>query len=403
MENALKGIRVLDLTRYLAGPFTTMILADLGAEVIKIEVPGEREQAPPIYTYKGQDAYFLSVNRNKKSIALNLKLPKARDIFYQLVKKSDVVIDNFRPGVPERLGTDYENLKKQNSAIIYCSITGFGPDGPLRDRPSFDLVAQALTGVMKLTGEPGRPPIRAGVAAADLSAGMFAAHGIMAALYARERTGKGQKVETSLLESLLALLSYEASCYFVSGEIPPPVGSGHRTLNPYGAYPTSDGYIAVAGMYHFEKLCKAIDKPEMAKEPEFNTIAARFANKDKLTSILNKRFKQKTSEQWLQILADGDVPSAPINSLDVALSHPQVLHRDMVISIEHCLGGQIKVIGNPIKMSGTEAEQKKYFFSPPVLGQHTREILTGYLGYASEQIKALEKEGVVQQYHKEME
>lgn len=395
MEIALSGVRILDLTRHLAGPFASMLLADMGAEVIKIEEPKGREEAPPFYSYKGQDAYYLSVNRSKKSIVLNLKKPGGLEVCYDLVRKADVVMDNYRPGVLERLRIDYEALCRVNPQIVSCSITGYGPSGPYRDRPSYDLAAQALSGIMSLTGEMGRPPVRAGVAVADLCAGIFAAQGILAALFYRERHGRGQKVDTSLLEAAVALLSYEASGYFVSGEVPGPSGSGHRFMNPYRAYQTRDGYIVVAAMYSFDKLCRAIGREELAGDPRFSSLPLRFEHRKELNSLLEQVFLARSAGEWLRILHEGDVPCAPVNALDKALADPQVLAREMVVSIEHTLGGAIKVVGNPVKLSATPPERRRQYFSPPIYGQHTDEVLANLLGYSAEKIEELRREKVI--------
>ena len=269
METALAKVRIVDLSRALAGPYGSMILGDLGAEIIKIEPLGARTEATGPYSYKGQDAYFMSINRSKKSVTLDLRTDKGREVFYDLVRISDVVFDNFRPGVLERLRIDYDTIKELNPRIICCSISGFGSNGPYRERPAYDLVVQAVSGAMSITGEPGRPPVRSAIAIGDQGAGMFAAHGILAALYARERTGVGGKVETSLLEAMMALLAYEASYYFVSGLVPGPVGSGHRTLPVYQAFKTRDGYIAIAAINRFHALCKALDREDLTQDPRF--------------------------------------------------------------------------------------------------------------------------------------
>ena len=395
METALAGVRVLDLTRALAGPYGSLILGDLGAEIIKIETLDARTEATGPYSYKGQDAYFMSINRNKKSISLDLRTADGKEVFYDLVRISDVVFDNFRPGVLERLKIDYNTLKEFNPGIICCSISGYGSTGPYRNRPAYDLVAQAMSGVMSITGEPGRPPVRSGIAIADQGAGMFAAHGILAALYARERTGVGGKVETSLLEATIALLAYEASYYFISGLVPGPVSSsGHRTQVPYQTFKTRDNYIASAAINRFPALCKALDREDLAEDPRFSESQI-IEHREELSPILQEVFLTKDTSEWLELLTEADVPCGPVNTLDKALSDPQVLARDMVVSIDHTLGGQIKQTGNPIKMSATPPEVKHKFLSPPTLGEHTDEVLSQLLGYSPEKINRLRQQKVI--------
>ena len=382
METALNGLRVLDLTRYLAGPYGAMLLADLGAEVIKVEAPGSRPASPPdVYSFKGQDAYFLSTNRAKKSMVLDLTKPQGREVFYDLVRKADVVFDNARPGVMEKLKTDYETLKKVNPRIICCSITGFGPTGPDCRRPAFDLVIQAMSGGMSITGEPGRPPVRSGIAIADIGAGIMGAMGILAAIYARDRTGVGQKVETSLIETHMSMLVYEAAYYLLSGLVPGPVGSGHRGHVTYGAYKTSDEYVAVGCPDDLQahNLFRAIGRPDMVTHPKFATPAARFANREELTALLQQVFLTRTASEWLEVLTRYDVPCSRVNTLDKALAEPQVLHRDMVVTIDYAGGGQLRQVGNPVKISGTPPQVQKLFLSPPLEGQHTHEILSNLL------------------------
>lgn len=394
METALAGVRVLDLTRALAGPYGSMILGDLGAEIIKIEALDARTEATGPYSYKGQDAYFMSVNRSKKSITLDTRTDMGREVFYDLVKISDVVFDNFRPGVVERLKVDYNTLKELNPRIICCSISGFGSSGPYRDRPAYDLVAQALSGTMSITGEPGRPPVRTGIAISDQGAGMFAAHGILAALYARERTGVGAKVETSLLEATIALLAYEASYYFVSGLVPGPVGSGHRTLALYQTFQTRDGYVAIAAISRFPALCKALAREDLTQDPRFSRDQMP-EHKEELLAVLQEVFLTKDTEEWLKLLTEADVPCGPVNTLDKALSDPQVLASDMVVSIEHTLGGQIKQTGNPIKIAATSPDVRHKFLSPPTLGEHTSEVLSNLLGYSEEKLNRLRDEKII--------
>jgi len=395
METALAGVRVLDLTRALAGPYGSMILGDLGAEIIKIEDVGPRREATGPTSYKGQDAYTMSINRSKRSMTLDLRTDKGKEVFYDLAKISDVVYDNFRPGVVERLKVDYDTLKGINPRIICCSISGFGSTGPYRDRPAYDVVIQGMTGVMSITGEPGRPPVRAGIAISDQGAGMYAAHGILAALYARERTGVGQKVETSLFEATIAQLAYEASIYFVSGIVPGPIGSGHRILPVYQAFQTQDGYIAIAAIGDkYPPLFKALGREDLLQDPRF-TGPATPENRAERVALIQEVFLTKSAEEWLKLLVEADVPSGPVNTLDVALADPQVMATEMVATIDHTLGGQIKQAANPIKMSGTPPELRTKFMSPPVVGEHVEEILTRLLGYSKEKIDQLRQEKVI--------
>ena len=394
MEIALAGVRVLDLTRALAGPYCSMILGDLGAEVIKIEAVQGRKEVTGPYSYKGQDGYFMSVNRSKKSVTLDIRTDDGREVFYDLVKVSDVVLDNFRPGVMERLKVDYEVLKGINAGIISCSISGFGSDGPYRDRPAYDLVVQAISGAMSITGEPGRPPVRSGVAIGDQGAGMFAAHGILAALYARQRTGVGCQVETSLLEAMVAQLAYEASLYLLSGIIPEPLGTGHRTLPFYQAFRTRDGHIAIAAIDRFPNLCKAVGREDLTEDPRFAEDQIN-EHRDEFIAIMEEVFAGRTTDEWLERLNGNDVPCGPVNTLDKALTDPQVLARDMVVSVDHTLGGRIAQTGNPIRISTTPPDARRRFLSPPTLGEHTTEVLSQLLGYSHERIDRLRQEKAV--------
>jgi crotonobetainyl-CoA:carnitine CoA-transferase CaiB-like acyl-CoA transferase len=394
METALTGMRVLDLTHVQAGPYGSLILADLGAEVIKIEPhQGDFSREFPFYTYKGESYYYLNFNRNKKGMVLDLKTEKGREVFYDLVRISDVVFDNFNPGVVERLGLDYETLRKINPQIICCSITGFGSSGPYRERRSYDLIAQALSGAMSLTGEPGRPPVRCGISIADMAGGMYAALGIMAAYIARQRSGEGQKIDISLLDGMIALCSYFASYYFLSGNVPGPQGSGHISAIPYGAFKTKDGYIVIAEGW--PRIARVLGIESYIDDPRFATRADRLQHKEEFYAILQEAFLKETTEVWVELLNAEGIAAAPVNTIDKALSDPQVLHREMVVSIPHTLGGEIKAIANPIKLSATPPEVRKKFESPPVLGQHTEEILTGLLGYSREKVEELRRERVI--------
>lgn len=395
MEKALANVRIIDLTRALAGPYGSMILGDLGAEIIKVEAVGSKRENTGGTAFKGQDAYNMSINRSKKSITLDTRTEKGREILYELVKISDVVFDNFRPGVLERLKMDYETLKKINPRIISCSISGFGPRGPYRDRPAYDVIIQALTGVMSITGEPDRPPVRCGIALSDQGAGMFAAHGILAALYARERTGVGQKVETSLFEATIAQIAYEASIYYVSGEVPGPVGSGHRILPVYQAFETRDGYVSIAAVGDkYPPLFKALGQEDLLTDPRF-TGPATLENKKERVSIIQEIFLTKTTEEWMRLLIEADVPCGPVNTLDKALADPQVEATDMVVTIDHPSGVQVRQTGNPIKMSGTPSELKTKFLFPPYVGEHTEETLSRLLGYSEEKLAGLREEKII--------
>ena len=394
METALSGVRILDLSRFLAGPYCAMILGDLGAEVIRIEAVSGRRDMAGSYAYKGHDPYFMSINRSKKSVTIDMRKEEGQAVFHDLVKVSDVVLSNFRVGVLERLKADYETLKQINPRIISCAITGFGPDGPYRDRPAFDLVAQAMSGAMSITGEPGRPPTRSGIAISDQGAGMFAAHGIMAALYQRERSGVGCLVETSLLEATVAQLAYEAGLYLVSGILPGPLGSGHRTQPLYGAFATRDGYIAIAGFGRFPSVCRVIGREYLIGEERFRDDRI-LENRDEIDAILKEVFLTRGTVEWVERFVKEDVPCSPVNNFEEALADEQVLARDMVVSIDHPVAGEIRQTGNPIKMSGTPPETRSKFLPPPMLGEHNDEILSGLLGYPAERIEQLRLEETI--------
>ncbi len=393
MAGALEGVIILDLTQALAGPFGSMLLGDLGAEAIKIEPPGQRRAVEGGVVYKGETIHFLSTNRNKKSIILDLKMPEGKQVFYELTRKADIVFDNYRSGVPERLGIDYNTLKDINPRIISCSITGFGSSGLYKDRPAYDLIVQAISGGMSITGEP--PPARAGIPIADLSGGMLAAQGVLAALYARERTGMGQRIEVSLLDTQISLLNYCVAEYFVAGSTAGPVGVGQRGDPTYRMYQTSDGNIVIAiappGTRFWEKLCHALGRDKLAIDPRFNHFTKRRENADELVAIIQDSLRSKSTEEWLACLIREGVPAGPVNTIDKALKDPQVWHQKMIVPIDCVSGGQIKVAGNPIKMSAAEPVYK----SPPTFGQHTEEVLSRLLGYSSAKIAGLRNKGVI--------
>jgi crotonobetainyl-CoA:carnitine CoA-transferase CaiB-like acyl-CoA transferase len=395
MAKALEGIKVLDLSRALAGPYCTMMLADMGAEVIKLEMPGRgddsRSWGPPFV--EGESAYFMSINRNKKSITLNMKSDKSTEIIHKLIKQSDVLVENFRPGAMERLGLGYERVKEMNPRIIYCSISGFGQDGPYRMLPGFDQVLQGMGGLMSITGELGGPPIKVGVAIADISGGMFASNGILVALYNREKTGKGQMVDVSLLDSQVAWLTYRAGAYFASGEVPQPMGSGHPVIVPYQAFKAKDVFIniAVGNDQLWERFCKAVGLENVMNDPKFATNAKRVENREEIVKIISDLIVTKDGEEWLKIITDAGVPCGPIYTVDKVFADPQVLHREMVKELDHPKAGKVKVTGIPIKLSDTPGEVET---APPVLGQHTQEILTE-LGYSDKDLEKLKQEKVI--------
>lgn len=395
MSLPLSGVRILDLTLIMAGPYCTLILGDMGAEVIKIEKPGigESSREMPPYFFEGQSAYFIAMNRNKKSMTLDLKSEQGRHIFYELAKKSDVVIDNFRPGVVKKLGFDFDTLKGLNPRIICCSISGYGQTGPFRDRPAFDLVIQARGGIMSYTGEPGQMPVRMGAPMGDLSGGLFASQGILAALYQREKTGRGQQIDVSLVDCQTSLLTYRAQFYLVGNDIARPVGSGHVSAHPIRAFQTKTFAIVIDANTEsiFAELCDAIGKPAMSSDQKFNTRENRLRNKEELYSILEAAFLKKTGEEWLELL-EKRIPIAPINTIDKALADPQTLSRNMLVEVEYANNKKLKILGNPIKMS--EIEQEK-FKRPPYLGEHTGEILSELLQYSPEQIEELRSRKVV--------
>ncbi len=374
-----------------------MILGDLGAEVIKIETTGggddTRQWGPPFIG--GESAYFLSINRNKKSLTLDLSSNEGRSIFYDLVAKCDVMIENFRPGVTEKLQINYPTISKKNPTLIYCSITSFGPRGPYKDWPAYDIVIQGMGGLMGVTGEPERPPVRIGVAISDLGAGMYATIAILAALAGRQRTGRGQMVDVSLLDSTVSLMTYMAGYFFATGQSPKRMGSAHPTIVPYQCFKTKDGdfvTVAIGNDKLFRTFSKTIGMENLADDPKFSSNAQRVANRNELIPQLERTFLQKTREEWLRILTEAKLPAGPVYSIGEILSDPQIKQREMHVTITHPKAGKISQIGIPMKFSETTPEIRN---PPPLLGQHTDEILSKLLGYDSHRIAELHEKRIV--------
>jgi formyl-CoA transferase/CoA:oxalate CoA-transferase len=395
MARLLEGVTVLDLTRMLAGPYGALLLADLGAEVIKVEDPvgGDpvRGMGPPFI--QGESAYFISINRNKKSLTLDLTTPRGREVFLRLVQKADVVLDNFRPGILERLELDHPTLRRINPRIVACSISGFGQAGPYRSLPAFDLILQAMGGAMSITGEPERDPVRMGIPMGDLAGGLFGAMAVAAALFQRERTGEGRYIDLSLLDCQVSLLTYVAQYFLVTGEVPGPVGSAHATIVPYQAFKTKDVHIVIAIFTEkfWSQFCNAIGRPDLVEDPRFATNRERHAHRHELIPILERIFATRTGEEWLKDLRAEGIPSGPIHTVDRVLSDSQVLHRGMVVEMDHPVCGRLKVLGTPVK---TVPAAEETLLPPPALGQHTEELLRR-AGYTTTEIEELRRQRII--------
>lgn len=372
-----------------------MILGDLGAEILKVEPPDggdeSRNYGPPFV--EGESYYFLSLNRNKKSLVLDLKSREGKEVLHKLVLKSDVLVENFRPGVTKKLNIDYSTLGSLNPRLIYCSITGFGQDGPYSGRPGYDIVSFATGGIMSLTGEPGQPPVKIGIPVADIGAGMFATSTILAALISRQQTGKGQYIDVSLLDGQVSWLTFQAGYYFGTGRSPRKMGSAHPTIAPYQAFKASDSYfvLAVGNNSAWKTFCEALGLRELFNRPKFSTNPLRVKNQRELTDILEPFFAKKSASHWLGLLEEAGVPCASINDLDTTLTHPQVIHRGMVQEVVHPKAGKIKVLGIPFKLSETPGAIRS---PPPLLGEHTDEVLRR-VGYGNGEISRLRAEGAV--------
>ena len=396
----LNGVKVIDLTHMLAGPYAGMVLADLGAEVVKVEPLGSGEMTrgllknDPNYSFKNFGAYFLTLNRNKKSVSIDLKNKKGLEVFYDLVRSADVVLNNFSAGVVSKLKIDFENLSSINPKIITCSITGFGETGPHSTRPAYDQIVQAYSGGMSITGKDAKSPTRAGIPIGDLGSGLYSVIGILSALYSREKTQKGQHIDLSLLDVQISLLTYMATMQTLSGIDPEPIGNAHFVHVPYNSFTTSDGFVVIAVITdEFWQSLKSVVNVGSLDDSKFDSSIDRLKNQAFIENELNKVLSTQTSDYWIDKLNKAKVPCAPINKFSDALNDEQVKHRNMIVEVEHPDGGFVKMPGNPVKMSYTNEES---YSSPPHLGTNTREILKNWSKYQDDEIESLENEKIIQ-------
>lgn len=393
---ALDGIRVLDLTRALAGPFCTLMLGDNGADVIKVEIPGSgddtRKWGPP---FIGEEsAYYLSINRNKRSLTLNLQDAQAQEVFMKLAQDIDVVVENFTPGVMGRFGLDYDAVKAVNPKVVYCSISGFGQDGPYRNRPAYDQIMQGVGGLMSITGEPDGEPQKIGIAVTDIGAGMWSAFAIMAALNHRGKTGEGQYIDISMLDAQVAWLTYQAAFFFANGEAPKRMGAAHPTLVPYQAFMCKDGKyinVAVGSERIWERFCHGMEREDLKDHPDYATNSVRVNNRGAMVSMLQEIFLTRPVAEWVKDLQAANVPCGPINDLADVFADPQVLARNMYLEMAHPTLGSIKQTGLPIKFSLTPGGLDRH---PPLLGEHNQEILKS-LGYSEADVQSLMAQSVI--------
>ena len=391
----LKDIVVLDLSRVLAGPYSTMMLADFGAEIIKIEPPEVGDDSRAFGPFVGKESvYYMSLNRNKRSITMNFKEPEAIELFKEMVKKADVVVENYRPGTMEKFGIGYDVLKEINPKLIYAACSGFGHSGPYMDKPAYDIVVQAMGGIMSITGPEGGEPCRVGASVGDIIAGIFTAYGVMTALYYRAVSGVGQKVDVGMLDCQVAVLENAMARYLSSGVVPKPAGTRHPSITPFESYTAKDGYVIVgAGNDRlWEKLCKLIEKPELVKDERFATNAKRTENVRELKVILDEVFKVDTIKFWMDKLEEAGIPCAPINTVDKVIHDPQVNSRNMIVETQHPVAGPVKMAGVPVKLSETPGSVET---PAPLLGQHTEEILKELLGIDAAKVADLKARKVL--------
>lgn len=391
----LENLVVLDLSRVLAGPYCTMMLADFGANIIKIEPPEVGDDSRAFGPFIGKESvYYMSLNRNKRSITLNFKEQEARDLFKEMVKKADVVVENYRPGTMEKFGLGYDVLKEINPKIIYAACSGFGHSGPYMDKPAYDIVVQAMGGIMSITGAENGEPTRVGASVGDIIAGLFTAYGVVTALYNRAVTGIGQKVDVGMLDCQVAVLENAMARYLSSGIVPKPLGNRHPSITPFQSFTASDGFFIVgAGNDRlWEKLTTLLGRQDLTKDPRFVNNGKRTENVKELGAILDNIFKDKTIKEWLELLEAAGIPCAPINTVDKVINDPQVNFRNMIVESEHPVAGKIKMAGVPVKMSETPGAVER---PAPLLGQHTEEILKEFFDFSPEQVKGLQDRKVL--------
>lgn len=395
-ESPLEGLLVIDLSRVLAGPYMTQAMGDMGARVIKIEEPGKgddtRRYGPPFV--EGEASYFLSLNRNKESVTLNLRHPRGREVLWSLLDRADVLVENFRPGTLERLGFSWNELHQRNPRLVLTQITGYGQRGPWSHRPGYDLVAQGEGGVMSLTGDPDGPPTKVGVSQADVVAGMWALNGTLLALYARERTGVGQRVDASLFDGQLSLHTYQASNYFATGKPGGRMGNRHPSISPYETFKASDGWfnLALGNESFWQKFCSVVEIPGLAGDARFSSISDRLQNRDALEAVLAPHFHGRTVAEWLRLLGDAALPCGPILDVGQALESEHARAREMVVTVDHPTIGPWRMVGVPVQLSGTPGAPRS---APPLLGQHTDSVLRGDLGISEAELHSLRAEGVI--------
>src|SRR5687768_484522 len=396
MTMALDDVKVIDLSHALAGPFASTMLADFGAHVVKVEPPGSgdisRAWGPPFYG--SEPAYFVSLNRNKQSVEIDLKHPEGKELFFRLVERSDVVLENYRVGTLEKLGIDYSRARVRNPRIIYCSVSGFGQTGPYRERAALDLILQAESGMMSVTGEPGGRGVRAGTSIADMTAGMYAAFGIMTALHARERTGHGQVVDVSMLEGQMGLLGTMIGAYLADGVVPEPMGTAYKALLPYQTFRTRtrDLAIAVGSEKLWKIFCPLLGLPELTDDPRYATNAHRNKNRASLIATLQEAFLTKTYDEWEAVLVPAGIPMGAINTIDRVVEHPQVAARGALVESEHPTAGKVRMVGPVVRLSDTPGAVRR---PAPLLGQHTAEVLREHLGLDDAEIARLRDAGAI--------